>query len=387
MKRRLIGIAAAISCALALVVGMEAYSATKANQNLKWDDTVVTQEEDPTISLSGTTLTVKGTAVELGVNNTKLNNLAALVNTWQGYWNGTNAWLEITNYMHMVAGVIPEFSIWEIRDGEQRKVWSDLEKFNAFTDQYRIDLTNETAKCEKNCQSNMVEALKDKADKAWSLYDSGTGMAAPEGTTWISTPVTVIAGGMNYERHVTTAGAVWVLKSNGLVSEFGAATTNSLTAYFTISDDAGNTIFSIKKTDSFTEGASITQFSHSGETGTIVFRHRQGQSGHPSLYFKTSLDTEVSWIEEGESGFPYAVTWTENSTTHDWSASLAIQAPYTVPSAGFFKGMVQVEGETITEHSAPVKMQYIIIGNPAKKYSVAPVTISGQTVMGLTEVQ
>ena len=197
--------------------------------------------------------------------------------------------------------------------------------------------------------------------------------------------MTVLAGGLEYERHVTTGGKIWVLRSNGLVTEFGNASTNALTAYFTISDDQGNSMFSIKKTDSFTDGATHTQFSLDGTSATLAYRYRNGASARPTLYFKASLDTDTPWIPEGETGFPYTVTPRAHTGTSDWVLDLAIRAPYTVPSQGFFKGEYTVEGETIIENSVPTKMQYIVIGNT--KYSIAPVTISGHTVLGLTEVQ
>ena len=382
MKKGLfLGLALAALCA---------FGVTMRNAELGADDEVVVAEEDPNVSLTvtptNTTLTVKGTSVDVGMSNRNYRDMKNRVDGWEAYWNGTNAWLQITNYMHLVAGVIPEFSIWEIRDGVATNVWSDLEKFDAFINQYRYEMGQSKTNCFNMCTNEMHRLLADKADRAWSLYNSGTGEVAPEGTTWVSTPVTVLAGGLEYERHVTTGGAIWVLKSNGLVSEFGNASTNSLTAYFTVSDDQGNSMFSIKKTDSFTDGATHTQFSLDGTSAVLAYRYRNGAPARPTLYFKTSLDTDTPWIPEGEAGFPYTVTPRSHTGTADWVLDLEIRAPYTVPTQGFFKGEYTVEGETIIENSVPTKMQYIVIGKPAKKYSIAPVTISGQTVLGLTEV-
>ena len=367
-----------------------AFGVTMRNAELGADDNVVIAEEDPTVSLvatpTNTTLTVKGTSVDVGISNRNYRDMKNRVDGWEAYWNGTNAWLQITNYMHLIAGVIPEFSIWEIRDGQATNVWSDLEKFDAFVEAYRREMGQSRTNCFNMCTNEMHRLLADKADKAWSLYTSGLGEVAPEGTTWVSTPVTVLAGGLEYERHVTTGGKIWVLRSNGLVTEFGNASTNALTAYFTISDDQGNSMFSIKKTDSFTDGATHTQFSLDGTSATLAYRYRSGASARPTLYFKASLDTDTPWIPEGEAGFPYTITPRAHTGTSDWVFDLEIRAPYTVPERGFFKGEYTVEGETIIENSVPTKMNYIILGNENKKYQLAPVTISGHTVLGLTEV-
>lgn len=376
------------ACLLACVT-TAVFAAKVENQHLDANTEVVTSEEDPNISLdispSNATLTVRGVSVDVGLSNRMYADLKKRVEGWSSYWNGTNAWLQITNYMHTVAGVIPEFSIWEVRDGMATNIWSDLEKFDAFIEAYKAHVKSQLHICETNMEKTVEKMLENKADRAWSLYDSGTGLAAPEGTTWISTPVTVIAGGMQYERHITSAGEIFVLKSNGLISEFGNTSTNNLTAYFTVSDSSGNSIFSVKKTDSYTDGAHISIFDRSGTTGTLGFRKREGAIGHPKCYFNTSLNIESPWIPETEANFPYNVTWTEDTVNGLWIAELSIKSGFTVGKIGFFKGAYDIAGETVIENSVPTRMNYIILGN--KKYKIDPVTISGKTVMGLTEVQ
>lgn len=355
---------------------------TMRNADLGADTQVVVSEEDPTVSLSGTMLTVKGSTVDVGVSSSLLRSLNNTVNAWQGFWNGTNSWLQITNYMHTVAGVIPEFSIWEIRDGVKTNVWSDLEKFDAFVDAYRKEMAQTHTNAVTEAKAYADEY---KAEKSWSLYQSGSGMVAPENTTWISTPKTVIAGGLEYQRNIHSAGEVWILTSNGMVTEMGASSDGSLTAYFTIADDDGNAIFSVKKTDSYKVAAKpetikVTNGGRNITYGTMYIRNMEG---HPVVRFKADLN-DSTWIEEGTASFPYTTTWTQDGTTLAWTVTMTLKSGFTVTPKGFFQQIASIQGETIIENTAPVSMSYIRLGN--KTYTVAPVTVSGVTVLGLTEL-
>lgn len=362
IRAKVIGIAVGVMCAIAFQHG---YSATKQNTDLKWNDTVVTQEDDPSIALTNTMLYVKGSAVEIGLNNRTLLNLSSTVNSWQTYWNGTNSWLEVTNYMHTVAGVIPEFSIHEIRDGTNRVVWSDIEKFDAFVNAYKAEIALSKTQTVNQVMQQVSLAVGEKADKAWSLYQSGTGLVAPSNTTWISTPRTVIAGGLDYERRVDTYGEVWILVANGMCAQFDGVNTNGC---FSISDGDGNTMFSIKKTASYTVGASANSINVN--QGTIELDYNVVSATHPSIYKTTELGTTFTDIDS-------TVTWSGQSGA--WHAS--IPRP-TGESKGFYRATYVVEGENIIEQSIPVKFTTIVIGN--QKYGISAKTVSGELVLGLT---
>ena len=104
------------------------------------------------------------------------------------------------------------------------------------------------------------------APRAWASTTSGLGADAPSNTTWISTPTTVFAGGLEYAKFLHTGGEVWVLCGNGMM-QFDP-TTN---AYFRITADDGTDIFSIEKTDAVTVGADagnirIDRYQINGET-------------------------------------------------------------------------------------------------------------------------
>jgi len=362
IRPKIIGITAGVMCAIAFQHG---YATTKQNSQLQWNDNVVTAEEDPTISLNGTALTVKGSTVELGLNNRTLLNLSATVNSWQTYWNGTNSWLQITNYMHTVAGVIPEFSIWEIRDGKATNVWSDIEKFDAFTSAYQAELALKQTQTVNQVMQQVHVAVSEKADKAWSLYQSATGLVAPSNTTWISTPRTVIAGGLDYERRVDAYGEVWILIANGMCAQFDGVNTNGC---FSISDGDGNTMFSIKKTASYTVGA--TASSIVVNQNTIELTYNVYSVTHPSIFKTTELGNTFTDIDA-------TVTWTGSSGA--WHASIPRPSD---EQKGFYRATYIVEGENIIEQSVPVKFTTIVIGG--QKYGISAKTVSGELVLGLT---
>lgn len=364
IRHAIIGTAVGVMCAIAFDHG---YAASKQNSQLQWDDQVVVQEEDPTVYLNGTKLHVKGDEVELGLNNRTLLNLSATVNSWQTYWNGTNSWLQITNYMHTVAGVIPEFSIWEIRDGVATNIWSDLEKFDAFVRAYRSEMAQSKTQTVNQVMQQVNVALDSKADMAWSLYQSGTGLAAPSNTTWISTPRTVIAGGLEYQRNVDAAGEVWVLTCNGMVTQLAG---DGVSGYFTITDDEGNSMFSIKKTSSYTVGANAASIKV--YDNRVECEYNVVSAVHPTIFKSGDLVSDFADIDS-------TVTW--GGSSGHWTASIPRLA---AEVKAFYKATYVVEGETIIEQSVPTRMTNILLGD--QKYSLSPVTISGHTVLGLTPV-
>jgi len=125
--------------------------------------------------------------------------------------------------------------------------------------------------------------------------------------TWISTPETVIAGGYEYEKVVTSAGAVWVLASNGLTA---GATTNG---YFRIEASDGTELFSIEKTDSYLVGVPADGITRSGNTVTIPLN--VVAPSHPYIRAATNL-VNAAWTKEDENGFACdfaSVSWSGSS--------------------------------------------------------------------------
>ncbi len=154
-----------------------------------------------------------------------------------------------------------------------------------------------------------------KADRAWSKYTSALGAPAPEGTTWLSTPTTVIAGGYEYSRNVTSSGQYWFLTSNGMTLDQGA--TNS---FLNVAAPDGTPIFRIEKTDSQLVGVNASAISMVGSVAVVSV---PVVGAHPLARVSTSL-RNATWHKETEDGMPQgspaSVTWSGSSGA--WVATI-----------------------------------------------------------------
>ena len=151
-------------------------------------------------------------------------------------YSGSNVVAEVTNYNSAVHA--PSLRLMQLNESnEYVTVWTET---NGLARTFR-DATNYT--------DGAIAAYA--APRAWSRTTSGLGSDAPANTTWISTPRTVIAGGLEYAKIVDTYGEVWVLTSNGMAAEFNPDTN----AYFRITADDGTPVFSIEKSDAQVVGA------------------------------------------------------------------------------------------------------------------------------------
>ena len=243
---------------------------------------------------------------------------------------GTNVLDVVTNYDSQVH--IPERYLVQIdANGTRRVIWRESTM-----------LTNEIAKAIAANNAETDAKLDTKADKAWSHHTSGLGADAPAGVTWISTPETVIAGGYEYEKVVTTAGAVWILASNGLTT---GATENS---FFKVSATDGTELFSIEKTDSYLVGVNADGITRTGNTVRIPV-NVVAQS-HPFIRACTNL-VNAAWVKEDENGFtcPFAtVSWSGSSGAYVATVTCA------QPQAFFYfeflhEGMAKIKQSAKTE--------------------------------------
>ena len=205
---------------------------------------------------------------------------------------GTNVVLVVTNYNSAVHVPAMKLQHLDPDTGEYITYWDE-------TCRHGITLTN---------AMNYADAVaQTRAPAAWCGTTSGLGQEAPAGVTWVSTPETVIAGGYEYEKVITTSGAVWILTSNGLAV---GATTNS---YFRVSATDGTELFSIEKTDSYLVGVNADGITRSGNTITIPIN--VVANTHPYIRATTNLVNAV-WTKEDENGFscPFAsVSWSGTS--------------------------------------------------------------------------
>jgi len=244
---------------------------------------------------------------------------------------GTNVMDVVTNYDSQVH--MPERYLVQIdTNGDRRVIWRESTM-----------ITNALAEAMETMDNTLASAMATKADKAWSHHTSGLGAEAPSGVTWISTPETVIAGGYEYEKVVTSAGAVWILTSNGLTT---GATTNS---FFRVAATDGTELFSIEKTDSYLVGVNPDGITRSGNTVTIPLNIVAAQ--HPYIRATTNIVNAV-WTKEDENGFscPWAtVSWSGSSGAY--VATITCSQPQ-----AFFYFEFLVEGVAKVKNSAATEL-------------------------------
>lgn len=246
-------------------------------------------------------------------------------------------------------------------------IWREMTRWNWFLNTYLP--TNYYTKTE------VYALLDDKADRAWGFYDSHTGNYAPDGYTWISSPYVAISGGLAYQRTITAEGAVWVLESNGLVTETGGTVSNG---FFRISDDEGGALFEIIKGDKRTVGAtagSVRQ-SNAYTITHLYISYPIDSAEHPTLEVCTSL-TLKDWEPESSADCAANVTWT--GSRGNWEVEVWGK---TANTQLFIKATYETGGETYIRNNAPVGMSSIMLNGV--KYNLGTATISGNTVLTLT---
>lgn len=237
-------------------------------------------------------------------------------------YSGTNAILTVTNDTNLV--------LERLTTNGYVKVWSSGDAIsNAVAD----------AKAE-------IDAAK--ADRAWSHHTSGLGADAPTNTTWISTPTVVIAGGLEWEKTVTSRGAVWVMRSNGMVADINTSTN----AFFQIEDPtSGEPLFQIVKTDRVRKGAVLNSYSGGPDENlsmTILTQFAVGNT-HPYLVMNDDLtDKDGWWAEDSGETCPFG-TYSWSGAPGNWTCTVTLNDYYDA----MFLGVEYVqEGYTAIRNNA-----------------------------------
>ena len=317
-------------------------------------------------SVNGKTGDVVLDAADVGAFGAEAgSSLQSQVATIGAHLNAEDARFVVTNYNS--ATHMPEAYV-EIKlpDNSWSRIWSEMTRWNWLTGTY---LTGNFY-----TQTSIDAKLAEKADRAWGFYDSTTGAYAPVDYTWISSPKIAIAANLAYQRTVTAEGAIWVLESNGTVTETGGMTNG----FFRISDDEGNSLFEIVKGKKRTVGADASSCQTvAGFTPTkLQIGYSIVSDVHPKIYVCNSLSTQA-WKAEDDADCVANVSWSGASGA--WVAQVQGKSAY---SSLFVKATYEVGGETYISNSAPVSMQYLMLGGV--KYAVGTATISGHTVLTLT---
>ena len=236
-------------------------------------------------------------------------------------YSGSNVVAEVTNYNSQVHA--PSLRLMQLNESnEYVTVWTE---------------TNGLARTLRDATNYADRAIADyAAPRAWSRTTSGLGAEAPSNTTWVSTPRTVIAGGLEYAKVVDTYGEVWVLTSNGMAAEFNPDTN----AYFRISADDGTPIFSIEKSDAQVVGADASGITV-GETSVSISVPVVSQD-HPKCYWRYSLESG-DWADDTLAPQTWDFNWTGGSGA--WV--LALNFNDTRPPSMFFKFSFIQEGGVV----------------------------------------
>lgn len=268
---------------------------------------------------------------------------------------------EVTNYNSVVR--LPSRRLYQLTESnEYVKVWDEMTQH-----------TNTLGKAQTYADNATGTLARAVAPKAWSRVTSGLGMEAPENTTWISTPTTVIAGGLEYAKVIHANGAVWVLSGNGMMNF--DPTTN---AYLRITADDGTEVFSIEKTDAVTIGADAAGITIDRNVVTIPVP--VVSIDHPTMLFRERLNSG-DWTDESAfnpmtGGF---VNWGGSSGA--WVCTIVFD--YQPPSSMFFKFQYLREGGTVVRHGAATDLGGGITIN-GTTYKLGTATINGHTVLTLT---
>ena len=280
------------------------------------------------------------------------------------YVSGTDAALTITNYNSSTEMPAAELAV-KIEDEATGSnvlttVWRELTRWdahNAAVDVY----------------TNAVNAaLAEKADKAWGLYDSETGNAAPDGYTSISSERVVLGGGMSYMEVKTTGSSIWVLAANAPYEPMAAQTNGT----FQVRDADGNALIEIVKGDKAVVPAQPSSVTTENSATTLVVGYDIISDAHPTGEVCLDL-TEQDWKSETAADCPATVVWSGASGA--WQVRVT---PTTATATCFFRATYEVGGETYVKHNVAIGMSEIVLNGTT--YTLGTATIDGHTVLTLT---
>lgn len=293
--------------------------------------------------------------------------LQSEVNAISSFIFGDDAQLIATNYNS--ATKIPSLKLRfkieneETGSNEWHTVWNELTRWDYLFDEYLP--TNFFTKAEVTAE------LEQKADRAWGHYDSHTGLYSPEGFTWVSSPSIAIAGGLAYQRVITTQGAIWVLESNGMTTFTGGETNG----FFRITDDKGNAIFEITKGTEVLAGATAGRITTTDINGIthLYITYNVESTAHPTIEVCSDLKAK-DWATEGDDACKANITWSGSSGA--WVAEVWGKSDY---NSLFVRASYKKGQRDVITNSAPVSFTEIVIGGQTYSVSVGNATVDGVT--------
>lgn len=263
---------------------------------------------------------------------------------------GESCWLAVTNYMRSIEGVMPSFSLWEVRDGATNEVYSS-----------RDEVTNRVAAALAPVMEDVADAAAAaESAKAWGRFQSADGTPAPAKFTMVTTPYLMMTGGGAWEQHVVSGGGeYWVFTGAGGVG--GTEDGN-----FRLLDSNGATAMEVTAGSVQTVGAVPASFSVSDDSGTKSVSFAVFATSAPTLYAAES--PAGPWAEQ-------AATWTAGANG-TFSCAFSVSSTY---DRMFFKAAYEAGSAPCVKFAKPLEVTQLKIGGTV--YDVSTKTDSDGSIL------
>ena len=266
-----------------------------------------------------------------------------IVNTWEGYWDGTNVVFEVTNYYGNSSGELPRLRIKEFRDGAWNIVWDEITKFEVCESNilYKVSESNRVLK---------IELKRDFAPIAWGTVTDKGSPNVVSNSVWMTSPETYFAGGTEYQRVAVGSGTICVLVDNG-----AGTYTAGEEGTFRFQDEGGTNYFGFAKSDSYTIGCKTDGISVEDTLVTLRYDVIMGGSDTPIVYYRQTLSAG-EWVQlnnsdgTAASGAPYTVTWYTSGGSYYAAINCGENA------SGFFKAETSVAGDVVFETNMKARL-------------------------------
>ena len=266
-----------------------------------------------------------------------------IVNTWEGYWDGTNVVFEVTNYYGNSSGELPRLRIKEFRDGAWNIVWDEITKYEVCESNilYKVSESNRVLK---------IELKRDFAPIAWGTVTDKGSPNVVSNSVWMTSPETYFAGGTEYQRVAVGSGTICVLVDNG-----AGTYTAGEEGTFRFQDEGGTNYFGFAKSDSYTIGCKTDGISVEGTLVTLRYDVIMGGSDTPIVYYRQTLSAG-EWVQlnnsdgTAASGAPYTVTWYTSGGSYYAAINCGDNA------IGFFKAETSVAGDVVFETNMKARL-------------------------------
>ena len=273
----------------------------------------------------------------------QISTMGSIVNSWEGYWGGTNVIFEVTNYYGNTSGEFPRLRVKELREGSWNTVWDEATKFDACASQIvAVVAASNTA-----LKAEVVDGF---APKAWGAYTDKGATNVVGNSVWMTSPETYFAGGTEYQRVAVGDGAICVLADNG-----ASAYTAGEAGTFRFQDEGGTNYFGFAKSDSYTIGCRTDGITVSGSLVTLRYDVIMGGTDVPILYWRLSL-ASGEWAQlnaadgTAAQGAPYTVTWYTSGGSYYAAINCGSNA------SGFFKAETSVAGDVVFETNMKARL-------------------------------